>query len=785
MAKVFFGYPGNPVAAAETLRATANRLNDAGIEAMTWEDLNIAGRVVVGRVLDAIDCAEMTVFDLTRPNENVLFEAGYAIARAKPVWLTLDKTVASSKAAWRELAILKPVGYQSYNNSKELAAQFFSSRPDETLAPVFDDLIDPNLPDGPVSRDSLLYCPTFAPFEASMRLTSLVAKQARRGINVISADPAESSFEPLSWYAEKFAQSAGVLISFAGDARARATEFNRRYAFLAGMAAGFEIPLLMLAEGDYLAPFDYEAMLKTYVRPSECEAIARDWLSELRSESGVEFTRSSGTTRSALGRLRFGEHVAENESRRLAEYFIATAAYQEVVSTRDAIFVGHRGTGKTANALYAYDEVARNKTNLAVLIKPPGLEYPAIVAAVERLQVAQRDYFFDALWRFVIQTEIAATALARIDERPSGVPRSVEEERFVAYLGSAPFDVRADLSVRLEQALDHLVATLGPASEIARTDRDLINEAFHSSALAELRHHLGPVVKDRKRVAVFVDNLDKGWERGADFDIVSRMILGLLVARGNIVKDFGREDSWRDRIALTVAIFLRSDVYNYLRAAAREPDKLPISTIAWRDPDVLMRVLEERFLASDATPANAAQLWDRYFCKTVRGVPTKQYLAYTVLPRPRDLVYLCNAAVGWAVDRQHDQVMEDDFLSAEAMYSQYAYDALLVENGVTIPEIRDGLLGFLGAPSEMSTKEALSALSAAGIPENRLRPVFEKLVAVSFFGLETSKGHFTYPEVGTELAKASAQAARVEPVSDDRRVQIRVAFRTFLETVDV
>lgn len=784
MALVFFGYPANPQPGAEAMRNTAERLNQVpSIEARTWESLEVAGRVVIRSVLDTIDAADMTIFDVTRPNENVLFEIGYAIARAKPIWLTLDTTIASAQSSWRELAILKPIGYQGYANSTELAGKFLSSRPDESLAPVFDELIEQNLPTAPVSADSLLYCPTFAPFEASMRLTSLVARQTRRGIAIISSDPTESSFEPLSWYADKFVRSAGVLISLAGRSRTRADEFNRRYAFLAGMATGFELPLLMLAEEDYLAPFDYEHLLRVYAGAEECDRIAREWLAGLKPENGLEFNRSGAQVRTRLGRLRFGEHVAENEPNQLAEYFIETAAYQEVVGSRDSIFVGHRGTGKTATALRAYAEVAQNKTNLAVLIKPPGLEYPAIMAAVQRLHTAQHDYFFDALWRFVIQTEIAVAALGRIEERAAGVPRSNEEVRFCEYLEDAPFDVRADLSVRLEQALDHLVETLEPSSERAQKDRDLINEAFHAKALAELRHNLGPVLKDRKRVAVFVDNLDKGWERGADFSIVARMILGLLVARGNVVRDFHREDFWRDRVALTVAAFLRSDIYAYLRTVAREPDKLPISTIAWRDPAVLLRVIEERFVASDVTPANSAALWADYFCPTVRGRATRDYLVASVLPRPRDLVYLCNAAVGFAVDRQHELVMEEDFVSAELMYSQYAYDALLVENGVTIPELRDGLLGFLGAPNVLSTAQVLQALESAGIPRYRTEAVFDKLIAVSFFGLETHRDTFAYPEVGTELAKALAQAAQLEPASERRRVEIRQAFRPFLETV--
>src|SRR5690606_33193535 len=116
------------------------------------------------------------------------------------------------------------------------------------------------------------------------------------------------------------------------------------------------------------------------------------------------------------------------------------------------------------------------------------------------------------------------------------------------------------------------------------------NEAFHSRALERLRHQLGPVLKNKERVAVFVDNLDKGWRRGADFGLLAKLILGLLTARGQLVRDFNRHDYWRERIRLTIAIFLRSDIYGHLLRQAREPDKLPVSTIAWRDHSILLKV---------------------------------------------------------------------------------------------------------------------------------------------------------------------------------------------------
>ena len=87
MSQIFFGYPARPKSQGEVLRLTAAALGDQldGVEGVTWEGLQVGGRLVIQRVLDAIDVAEMCVFDITYPNENVLFEVGYAIARGKRV----------------------------------------------------------------------------------------------------------------------------------------------------------------------------------------------------------------------------------------------------------------------------------------------------------------------------------------------------------------------------------------------------------------------------------------------------------------------------------------------------------------------------------------------------------------------------------------------------------------------------------------------------------------------------------------------------------------------------
>lgn len=780
MSDAFFGYPGSPKSIGDAMRRTVTELRAQGVPAHTWEDLKVDGRVVISRILEAIDTSSCAIFDMTRLNSNVAFELGYALARGKSIRILLDQSVSDAVRNFTELATLKPLGYTSYFNSSDLSATLLESAPWEDERTAYDDLMEPSLPEMSEPRDSLLYCPTFDPFEASSRLSSFIDERRKRGTQVLVSDPKESSFEPITWLAPSLMRSAGVLVHFAGPHRSRSSVINFRHALVAGLARGLDTPTLMLAEPEYAAPFDYETLLQRYTYARECVQLARDWIDSLSFE-GVDWSRPRRAPRNPLARLKFGEHVAENELNELPEYFVETSAYNDVIDARDTIFVGHRGTGKTANAFRALDYLRSNKTNLAVLIKPPAFEFPAMFEAVTRLPAGQRDYFFDALWRFVIQTEIGFTILQTIDARGPTVPLSQDEQRFVDYVEQAPFDLRADISTRLEQTLDHLTQEVVEGGSRS-TRRDLINEAFHSSALNQLRSTLGGVLRKRKRVAILVDNLDKGWDKNADLRLMAKFILGLLVARGNVVRDFDRQDWWRDRVRLTVSVFLRSDIYHYLRTEAREPDKLPLSTVRWQDVDTLLHVLEARYEVKTGG-RSGKDVWTEVFPDEVDGVDTRTYIASSIQPRPRDVLILANAAVASAIDRGESKVAVGDMLAAREAYSNYAFDALLVENGVTVPELKKALYALLGAPEVLTRAEVSDAFMDAGIPEDRVERTIDKLISICVLGPEAHESEFRYPEVGSESERVEALARRLQPQASERRLKIHNAYHSYLETV--
>ena len=165
---------------------------------MTWQDLEVDGRVVISRVLEQIDDSKCGIFDLTYLNPNVAFELAYALARGKSVRIVLDQSVSKAFARFNELATLKPLGYMPYFNSSELTANLLEKRPWDDEKTAYDDIIEPILPDIENPRDALLYCPTYDPFEASSRLSLFIDDKRKRGTNILILYPEESSFEPIT-----------------------------------------------------------------------------------------------------------------------------------------------------------------------------------------------------------------------------------------------------------------------------------------------------------------------------------------------------------------------------------------------------------------------------------------------------------------------------------------------------------------------------------------------------------------------------------------------------------
>ena len=785
--RAFFAYPSSQPLLSESIREAARQINTGGrVEIQTWEDYRSGGSFIIDTICAAIDEAELFFADITGFNPNVMFELGYAIACDKRIWLVFDPTYPKEKKMFSELQVLSTIEYVSFSNSQEIVSGFYKNNPvDDRENTIFRTAILPRLEPG--GYHSILHLKSKHEDEAAISVSHLLGQRlSNRG--VIVDDPSESTIPSLAWYGSHVLGCAGLVCHFASPKREGAHIQTARHALVCGMARGFKKPLLMLAEGDFLSPVDYRDYLKHYNTAREAHKHLKEWLSPVeqvlkdkRAAAQVQHPVQFSTD---LKSLRFGEPVAENEEESLVErYFIPTAAYNYAVNGNQSLFVGRKGAGKTANLMKLKDELNKNPQNLVCEIRPPSYQIQGVVELLKELQSEQvQGYAIESLWKFLLLTEVASTAFNALTN--SLDLANPEAQNFYSFVRQNEEVICADLPTRLGSCIQNLKRAIG-ASNTGNSYLP-ISEALHSGILRQLRVELGEYLSKKQRVAILVDNLDKAWDQQNEIEMLSEILWSLLEVAKKLPEELERRDSRKQGIQLSLAVFLRSDIFYRIREVAHEPDKMPYALLSWDYPESLYHIIEERFRSFFEEDQAPDVLWDQYFCPTINGISTREYITSTILKRPRDIIFFVNAAVTIAVNRRRTRIEKVDILEAEKQYSQYAFDSVKVEN--TLPDINleDVLFEFVGMPAILTKREVLGTLQSAGIAEEMIEATIDVLCDLTFLGLETREDKFDFTDVPEESRKNKMLAQKFAMrTQQEERLQVHKAFRAFLETEEI
>lgn len=780
----FVAYP-NAGGIPEIFRNALKEINKShAVNLISWEDTKVDGKIVIDIIVDQIEKAELFVADLTGINPNVLFELGFAIARNKRLWLLVDNSITRAREDFQDLGLLTTVGYVDYSNSTQVVNKFFKARPYEELnATIFDRHIKASL-GSELAPSGMLYLKSLYDTEPSIKLSKrILDSNLRKTID----DPNES-LKSLLWYAQNIFRAQAVICHFTSASRDGHKLHNARSALASGLASGFDKKILLLADSDYLAPLDYRLLLQKYKSAAQAEAIVDSWLAPFeqieRKEAAAreQYAEAVKSVTELRGfQLQLGDYQAENEVDELERYFVETSAYREALGGHQTIFVGRKGTGKTANLLRLTSALKSEPSTIVCSIKPAEYEIESIIKLFQVFEeIDAKGHVIESLWKFLLYTEIASVTANYIRRQLMYAPRSDAEKEFLDFMSKQSEAVSGDFSVRLERAVARLVKA-GRKEGIERT-RIGVSEALHAGIFAQLRVLLGKVLAGKTRVAVLIDNLDKPWKKTADIVFLSDLLLGLLATGIHIPAEFARSDSRRHAVTVTVAIFIRSDIFTKIVERAAEPDKLAYVRLKWEDPDILLRIIEARYEASHETGSNPEMMWKTYFCPSVAGTPIKRYLGNTILPRPRDIVYLVKEAVSTAVNRNHTRVEEEDLLEAEKQYSHYAFDSILVENGITVPQLESLLYEFAGKRVFVIEDEVEQCIKSASLPTELKESLIDHLIRLTFLGIEVDEQEFVFTEDPKELKRNQILGAKLaRQLKRKRRFKIHPAFHSFLD----
>ena len=527
---------------------------------------------------------------------------------------------------------------------------------------------------------------------------------------------------------------------------------NAKCSFVCGLAHGLGKPILMLADISYASPIDYQLLLKPYHSAKQCEKLVEQWLTETYDVIAPQLQRvaeqrAAKESVSQLRNLFVGQEIAENEADDIDAYFVSTAAYQEVLTGQQTLFVGRKGTGKTANLYRAVAQLRGDVRNFVCVIKPIGYEIDGLVRMLKQaIPTSERGYLVESLWKYLIYTELAnsvAEAIGRKDEWA----KTDQERELVAFVETHEDIVSPAFSVRLEAAVAQLCGVERETG--AENQRSKVSEILHGTMIKQLRQLLGSVLERYERVAVLIDNLDKAWPSRGEVDNLVALLFGLIGVAGRIVEEFHSSSYWKRKVRLTVAVFLRSDIFARVQESAREKDKLSCSYISWNDPQLLLRVIEERFSYrfDRLTPD---EIWNEFFAPSVDGLPVKDFLIENTLPRPRDLIYLVKAAISNAANRGHAYVETGDLIDARNAYSQYVLDAIVAEDDPTLGKLEAVLYEFAGSAAELTRSQVEAQIGAAGVTGDDVSRYVDLLCDLNFLGIGANGKAFRFTQTERE-----------------------------------
>lgn len=773
---LFFAYDSSSRLRAETVRTAIDILNERSVPSVGWESLDIEGNILISTICKSIDSSSAVVAEISSMNSNVLFEAGYALGRNKELWLALDTTDSEASKLWRDVGLFETVGRLNYEaNSDDIVNSVIRKRPDLKTPELFTELIT----NAKQREANTLFAPALPiKSQANKSLTRILERN--RDIKLLGASE-DLGLAPLAYYAREIYRSSAGLFHLLPENKVRSREFNARASFLAGYTHALDLPLLMVAEEGFNPPLDYKDLLYQYPTVSALTTRVENWIDNLPSAQ---------PGRARPGRLHlsieapihsFGQYVAEYESEDLPEYFIETNEFHAIIEGRSPLFVGRKGTGKSATMSQAVRRLSKDRRNLVVPIKPSSYDLGSVLEVVKQLNLeSSTDYLFNSIWEYLLYTEIAIAAVRAGELRPAGVGVNTPLFNLSALLE----DIGVGIDETFAERLEAIAEPLRGKDFTRDTEKSVISKTIKVAMTERLRRSIMESLKDFDRVAVLIDNLDKTWEPSADFATTSQFLLSLLTTSGNVQK-YVRKNSTNGSQLFTIGVFLRTDIFDVMSRHAREPDKVGRLSVHWEDEELLARVIEERYGAKKSQTKNAAfdgqEVWSELFADEVKGIPTRDYIISRTLPRPRDLIYLANAALTTAINRKHEKVREEDIIYAEKQYSRFALDALIVESQAEGFDLEEVLFEFAGLDATLDEDELSLVLESVGEADE----IRGWLIRTSFLGLQIAEGDFVHVE-GEDASRRKLKAAQRLSQRTGRPLRYRIhpAFRDSLEVID-
>ena len=779
---MFFAYASEPRRRVDAIRGAIERIQDdseVGCKIADWTDLPIEGKVIFCTICEAIRNARCVAADITDLNFNVLFELGFAIGAGRAIWPLVESS--EENRLYKAFDTLTTIGHSRYTNSKSIANKLSKKRPWIRGA----HLPTPSLMASKPTRTArqILYLRGPSEDEASLRVEEMLEHS---GLNVIRDDPSEVAFQPISWYLTRLETSFAVLIELGEQTGHQRSLHVAKCALVAGVSVACGRRLLILGEDIDGGPIDYRDLLRSYKNAADAAAITGQWLAPLPGElqeleqiarSDITFAPSQGVP--LLKKIHVGDYVAENELSDLAAYFVETAEFEDALAGTFKVFVGRKGTGKSAVTHMVADRIRENKRNLVRVIVPKGYELTQILKLVSEFDLSTRNRFVESLWKYLLSTEALIAIWEDLKDKPLDASWSAAEIKVRDRVSALPDTMSLSFAGRIIQALQ--------AQRQSTDANGLVSEStilgrLQSGEMRNLRDVIcGYLSSEQRELTLLLDDMVPGWESAEQRGKLSALLLSMVTASRDLWRDWEYRMAGAGYRAPSLLLFLRSDIFASILQESDEPDKVDHQPVYWEDADALLELLNRRIEASLSEDLDGVLNWNDLLEPEFSYDAMKQLIASSILGRPRDIIYYFGRVFFNANRRGATSLAKRDFDAALRDYSEYALQALSAEWSPHIPDLGDSLLEFWGGTRDITNDELRTRLISSGVEVNDVEGAVRFLVDAQFLGLAIDDYNYKFASTSRESIIMMRQAGRfIHDRGGQRKFRIHRAFQQSL-----
>lgn len=431
---------------------------------------------------------------------------------------------------------------------------------------------------------------------------------------------------------------------------------------------------------------------------------------------------------------------------KLAEDFVATSYVTSAIEGRRTLFLGRKGSGKSALFMQLPKLLDEHQIySVVVSVTPDQYAWAALKQYQEQGLLAEQAH--TNAWKLTLAIEVAAKIVSLNREWPPAAQGSVDVlKQFIST------NYGTELKPGLLSTATSVVKGLKSFNLSAfgfgvGLDRGDTEQPLTPSVISALIESLRAPLAEQPGV-IELDRLDDSWDGS---EASQTLLVGLLKAAKDINDGFAGPSLVES--PLRVLVFLRSDIYDGLQFDDKDKHRITEEHISWTSEglrEMLTRRLPEGVGADDIFEQGE-----------MRGrVSPFNYIVKRTFLRPREVLQFVQECIAQS-ERSASEIRKDDIRAAEDRYSRWKVDDLKQEYRKVRPEFEVLLEALRQEVHRYDTLQDLEELLAKKAPTevDRLgrRRALELLFEASVIGIRLrGAGHTRFKADDLDLSLPSS-----------------------------